>query len=261
MPALIGRPRNLLLDEMPNDVRERMTPHLEHVTMRAGHVLYSENASIRHVYFPLDCVVSMMYIMESGDTGEVAMIGREGMTGVMVFLGDERARSQVVVQSAGQACRLPVPVVNAEFRRGGALMEVSLRYTRSFIGQLMDTAKCNRHGTLDQRLCRWLLLNLDRMPGGELHMTHQLIASALGVKREGVTEAAGRLRRQGAISYRRGHIKVLDRPVLEGAACECYKPDHRQADCSRTHEHRVQAHPSHQSLNALHESIAAGAIC
>jgi len=257
MSALIGRPQNFLLHELPEDVWERIAPHLEHVTMRAGHVLHYEGACIRHVYFPVDCIVSMMYIMQSGNSGEVAMIGREGMTGVTVFLGAGRTGSQVVVQSAGQAVRLPVSSIKAEFRQGGALMEVLLRYTQSFIGQLMDTAACNRHGTLDQRLCRWLLLNLDRMPGGELHLTHQLMASALGVKREGVTEAAGRLRRRGAISYRRGHIKVLDRPVLESAACECYKPDNRRPNSSRTHEHQDRAPPS---FNRLREPIAAAGV-
>lgn len=261
MSALIGRPQNFLLNELSKEVWERLTPHVEHVTMRARHTVYDENACIRHVYFPVDCIVSMMYIMESGNSGEVAMIGHEGMTGVTVFLGAERSGSQVVVQSSGQAVRLPVSLINAEFRRGGTFMEVLLRYTQSFIAQLMDTAACNRHGTLDQRLCRWLLLNLDRTLGGELHVTHQVMASALGVKREGVTEAAGRLRRRGAISYRRGHIKVLDRPVLESAACECYKPDSRRADCSRTHAHRVQVHPSlAQTYGKVREPIAAAGL-
>jgi CRP-like cAMP-binding protein len=223
MLGLDTKPRNFLLSALPEDVFERLEDDLEPVTLRAGEVLHEADACIHHAYFPTDSIVSMMYIMPSGHCAEVAMIGREGMTGVSVLLGVERSSAQVAVQSAGHALRLPARKIRAEFARGGDLMTVLLRYTQTFIGQLVQTAACNRHGTLDQRLCRWLLLCLDRMPGGELQMTHELIALALGVKREGVTEAAGRLRRRGAIDYRRGHIRVLDRPVLEQTACECYR--------------------------------------
>jgi CRP-like cAMP-binding protein len=223
MLGLDSTPRNFLLSGLPEDVAGRLEDHLEPVTMRAGEVLHDADARIHHVYFPTDSIVSMMYIMPSGHCAEVAMIGREGMTGVSVLLGVERSSAQVAVQSAGRALRLPARTIRTEFARGGDLMTVLLRYTQAFIGQIVQTAACNRHATLDQRLCRWLLLCLDRMPGGELQMTHELIALALGVKREGVTEAAGRLRRRGAIDYRRGHIRVLDRPALEQTACECYR--------------------------------------
>jgi CRP-like cAMP-binding protein len=213
----------LLLSALPDEVSERLRPDLELTAMRAGEVLYRADTSIRHVYFPTDAIVSMMYVMPSGHCTEVAMIGREGMTGISALLGAENSIAEVAVQSAGHVLRLPVRPLRAEFARGGELMTVLLRYTQSFIGQMAETAACNRHGTLEQRLCRWLLLSLDRMPDGDLRMTHELIALALGVKREGVTEAAGRLRRRGAIEYSRGRIRILDRPVLEQTACQCYQ--------------------------------------
>jgi CRP-like cAMP-binding protein len=222
MPGLNGNPRNFLLSTLPEEVFERLRPDLEPMTMQAGEVVYQADGCIRHVYFPTDAIVSMMHVMPGGHCTEVAMIGREGMTGVSALLGVEKSIAQVAVQSAGRVLRLPVRQMRAEFARGGELMAVLLRYTQSFIGEMAETAACNRHGTLEQRLCRWLLLSLDRMPGDDLRMTHELIALALGVKREGVTEAAGRLRRAGAIEYRRGRIRVLDRPVLEQTACECY---------------------------------------
>jgi CRP-like cAMP-binding protein len=223
MPGLNGNPRNFLLSALPEEVNERLRPDLEPMTMRAGEIVHETDACIRHVYFPTDAIVSMRYVLPSGHCAEVAMIGHEGMTGLSALLGAENSIAEVAVQSAGRVLRLPVRSLRAEFARGGELMTVLLRYTQSFIGQMAETAACNRHGTLEQRLCRWLLLSLDRMPGGDLRMTHELIALALGVKREGVTEAAGRLRRRGAIEYSRGHIRVLDRPVLEQAACECYQ--------------------------------------
>jgi CRP-like cAMP-binding protein len=222
MPSSYWNPGNLLLGALPEEVGERLRPDLEPVALRAGAVLYRAGAAIGHVYFPTDAIVSMMHVMPSGHCAEVAMIGREGMTGVSALLGTDNSIAQVAVQSAGAALRLPVRLLRAELARGGELMTVLLRYTQSFIGQMAETAACNRHGTLEQRLCRWLLLSLDRVSGGDLRMTHELIAIALGVKREGVTEAAGRLRRRGAIEYSRGRIRVLDRPVLEQGACACY---------------------------------------
>ena len=223
MSELNGNSRNFLLGALPDEVSERLRPDSELMSMSAGAVLYEAGASIRNVYFPTDAIVSMMYVMPSGHCTEVAMIGREGMTGLSALLGAEKSIAQVAVQTAGHAFRLPVRQMRAEFARGGELMAVLLRYTQSLIGQMAETAACNRHGTLEQRLCRWLLLSLDRVPGGDLRMTHELIALALGVKREGVTEAAGRLRRRGAIEYSRGRIRILDRPVLERTACECYQ--------------------------------------
>ncbi|HEX6019856.1 MAG TPA: Crp/Fnr family transcriptional regulator [Burkholderiaceae bacterium] len=167
--------------------------------------------------------------MENGSAAEVALIGLEGMVGLSLCLGDERSSTEVSVQSSGTAFRVPGRALKDEFVRGGALMQVLLRYTQAFIEQMAQTAACNRLGTLEQRLCRWLLLNLDRMPSDELTMTHELIANALGVRREGVSEAAARLQRQGAIHYHRGHISVLDRPALEDRACECYRMDQRCA--------------------------------
>ena len=221
---------NLLLDALPEDALERLTPHLEHVPMPVGRVLYESGATVRDAWFPTSSIVSMHRLMENGSAAEVALIGPEGMLDLSLFLGAERSNTEVSVQSAGHAFRMPARPLKEEFGRGGALMQVLLRYTQSFIAQMAQTAACNRHGTLEQRLCRWLLLNLDRMPSGELSMTHELIANALGVRREGVSEAAGRLQRQGAIHYHRGHLSVLDRPVLESRACECYRMDRRGAE-------------------------------
>jgi len=223
MSELNRTSRNVLLGALPDEVSERLRPDLELMAMRAGDVLYEADACIRHVYFPTDAIVSMMYVMPSGHCTEVAMIGREGMTGLSALLGAEKSIAQIAVQTSGHGFRLPVRQMRAEFARGGELMAVLLRYIQSFIGQMAETAACNRHGTLEQRLCRRLLLSLDRVPGGDLRMTHELIALALGVKREGVTEAAGRLRRRGAIEYSRGRIRILDRPTLEQSACECYQ--------------------------------------
>jgi CRP-like cAMP-binding protein len=191
--------------------------------MRAGEVLYETDACMRHVYFPTDAILSAMYVMPSGHCTEVAMIGREGMAVATAVLGSGRAIAQITVRSGGHALRLPMRQALAEFARGGAFMTAVLGYTQLLIDQLVQTAACNRHGTLEQRLCRWLLLSLDRMPEGDMEMTHALIALALGVKREGVTEAAGRLRRRGAIEYHRGHPHVLDRVALEQTASECYR--------------------------------------
>lgn len=221
---------NLLLDALPEDVLARLAPRLERVAMRVGRVLYEPGAVVRDAWFPAGSIVSMHRLMENGNATEVALIGLEGMVGLSVFLGAERSNTEISVQTPGHACRMPAQALREEFVRGGALMQVLLHYTQSFIGQMAETAVCNRNGTLEQRLCRWLLLNLDRMPDSEMAMTHELIANALGVRREGVSEAAGRLQRQGAIRYHRGHLRVLDRPVLEHRACECYRTDRRGAE-------------------------------
>ncbi|MGH8798204.1 MAG: Crp/Fnr family transcriptional regulator [Caldimonas sp.] len=220
---------NRLLGALPEDVLERLAPHLERVAMPLGRVLYASGAPVHEAYFPTSSIVSMHRLMENGSAAEVALVGSEGMLGLSLFLGAERPNTEVSVQSPGHAFRMSARTLKEEFGHGGALMQVLLRYTQTFIAQMAQTAACNRHGTLEQRLCRWLLLNLDRMPSGELTMTHELIANALGVRREGVSEAAGRLQRDGAIHYHRGHLSVLDRPVLESRACECYRMDRRSA--------------------------------
>lgn len=234
--SILGWPsQNLLLDAMSADVIERLCPDLERVQMPAGQVLYETGVAMRDVYFPATSVVSMSYVMESGSSAEIAMIGREGMVGVPLLLGNASSTLQATVQSAGIGFRLPGRCLIEEFERAGEFMHRLLRYMGFLMGQMEQTAACNRHGSLDQRLCRWLLLTLDRLPGNELTMTHELIAHALGVKRESVTEVAARLRQEGAIEYRRGHIEVLDRPVLEQHACECYQATRslRAAACTR----------------------------
>jgi CRP-like cAMP-binding protein len=229
MPSLSWSSQNFLLNAMPHDVVERLCPDLERIQMPAGQVLCEPGVLLRDVYFPATSVVSMSYMMESGSSAEIALIGREGMVGVPVLFGSASSTVQASVQSAGFGFRLPARCLISEFEQGGKLMHVLLSYAGSLIEQMEQTAACNRHGTLEQRLCRWLLLTLDRLPGNELTMTHEFIANTLGVKREGVTEAAGRLRHRGAIHYRRGRIEVLDRPVLERHACECYRTDRFEA--------------------------------
>lgn len=216
---------NRLLTALPEDALERLAPHLRRVALKVGQVLCESGAPIGEAYFPTSSILSMHRLMENGSTAEVALIGPEGMIGLSLLLDAERSNTEISVQSPGYAFTIPARPFVEEFGRGGAAMKVLLRYTQTFIAQMAQTAACNRHGTLEQRLCRWLLLNLDRMPSGELEMTHELIANALGVRREGVSEAAGRLQRQGAIHYHRGHLSVLDRPVLESRACECYRMD------------------------------------
>jgi CRP-like cAMP-binding protein len=219
--------QNTLLEALPEDVRRRLAPSLALVTMPLGQVLHEPGAAMNAAYFPLTSIVSKVFVMADGHSAPVALVGREGMVGVSLFLGGAQPTSRASVQGAGQGIRLPAQRLQEEFARGGALMQVLLRYTQSFIAQMMRTAACNRRGSLEQRLCRWLLLSLDRSSGGELVMTHEAIADGLGVRREGVTEAASRLQRQGAIRYHRGHISVLDRSVLERHVCECYHAGRR----------------------------------
>lgn len=214
---------NLLLAALPDEVRQRLSLHIERVQMVAGQVLCEPGVPLREAWFPESSVVAISFAMENGSCAEVSLVGREGMVGVRLFLGATSLTVRASVQSAGLGLKLPAPCLLEEFGRGGAVMQVLLRYTGSYIAQIVQTAACNRHGTLEQRLCRWLLMSLDRMPTRELTMTHELIASALGVKREGITEALGRLHRRGAIGCRRGHIEVLERSLLERWACECYE--------------------------------------
>ena len=213
---------NLLLAALSAVELKRLRPHLELTEMNLGESVYESGRQLDHVYFPTDCIVSLLYVLENGASAEIAVVGREGVVGVSIFMGGETTPSRAVVQSAGSAYRLPGQKVKDEFTRGGAMQHLMLRYTQSLITQMAQTAVCNRHHSVDQQLCRWLLLSIDRLQSPEITMTQELIANMLGVRREGVTEAAGKLQKAGVIIYRRGHIKVLDRMRLEGMSCECY---------------------------------------
>ena len=214
--------QNHLLAALPAEERGRLIPHLELVPMPLGAVLYESGSELRHVYFPTTSIVSLLYVMRDGASAEIAVVGNEGIIGVALFMGGETMPNRAVVQSAGHAYRLKGHLLKQEFNRSGELQHLLLRYTQALLTQMAQTAVCNRHHSLDQQLCRWLLLSLDRLPSTELVMTQELIANMLGVRREGVTEAAGNLQKAGLISYRRGRITVLDRAGLEARACECY---------------------------------------
>jgi CRP-like cAMP-binding protein len=215
--------QNHLLAELPESERERLFPHLEPVSLALGKALYESGGQLSHVYFPTTAIVSLLYVMENGASAEIAVVGNEGMVGIALFMGGETMPNRAVVQSAGHAYRLQGQLLKQEFGRSGALQHLLLRYTQALLTQMAQTAVCNRHHSVDQQLCRWLLLSLDRLPSDELSMTQELIANMLGVRREGVTEAAGKLQSAGLIRYRRGHITVLDRPGLEARVCECYE--------------------------------------
>jgi CRP-like cAMP-binding protein len=221
---------NHVLDALPQTEQERLFPHLKLVPMPLGMVLYESGATLRHIYFPTNCIVSLLYVMQDGASAEIAVVGNEGAVGVSLFMGGESTPSRAIVQSAGSAYRLTGARLKNEFNRHGEMLHILLRYTQSLITQMAQTAVCNRHHSLDQQLCRWLLLSLDRLRGNELKMTQELIANMLGVRREGVTEAAGRLQKSGAIRYSRGKIIVLDRPQLEKLSCECYAVVKKESD-------------------------------
>jgi CRP-like cAMP-binding protein len=221
MPA--AQPReNHLLDALPPEDLERLMPHLKLIELPLGHVLYESGGRQRRVYFPTTAIVSLLYMMVDGASAEIAVVGNEGLVGVSIFMGGDTTPSRAVVQSAGCAYQLSGRVLKEEFTRGGILQYRLLRYTQALLTQMAQTAVCNRHHSLDQQLCRWLLLSLDRLTGNELVTTQELISQMLGVRREGVTEAAGNLQNAGLIEYRRGHITVLNRPGLEKRTCECY---------------------------------------
>jgi len=215
--------QNHLLDALPVADYERLAAHLELIPMRLGDVLYESGDRLRFVYFPTTSIVSLLYVMEDGASAEIAVVGNEGILGISLFMGGETTPSRAVVQSAGHGFRLKAALLKNEFGRFGPTMHLLLRYTQALITQMAQTAVCNRHHSVDQQLCRWLLLSLDRLSSNELAMTQELIANMLGVRREGVTEAAGKLQEAGLIQYRRGRITVLDRPGLEARACECYQ--------------------------------------
>jgi CRP-like cAMP-binding protein len=221
---------NSLLAALPDPEWERWQPLLEKVEMPLGQVLYEPGTTLAHVYFPTTSIVSLLYVMENGASAEIAVVGNEGLVGVSLFMGGESTPSRAVVQSAGHGLRLRAQQMKNEFERAGPVLHLLLRYTQALITQMAQTAACNRHHTLDQQLCRWLLLSLDRLRANELAMTQELIANMLGVRREGVTEAALKLQQAGLISYARGHITVLDRRGLESRTCECYAVVKREYD-------------------------------
>jgi CRP-like cAMP-binding protein len=214
--------QNHLLAALSTDVQERIFPFLEPAAMPLGKVLFESGAPERHVYFPTDSIISLLYVMENGASAEISVVGNEGMVGIALFMGGESTTSRAIVQSAGFAYRLLGKRFKDEADRHGDLLFLMLRYSQALLTQMAQTAVCNRHHSIEQQLCRWLLLSLDRLPANQLIMTQELIANMLGVRREGVTDAAGRLQKQGVIEYRRGHITVLDRPKLEQLCCECY---------------------------------------
>ena len=214
--------KNHLLAALPDAEWERWCQRLELIALPLGHVLYESGTTLKHVYFPTTAIVSLLYVMENGGSAEIAVVGNEGLVGISLFMGGESTPSRAVVQSAGHGFRLEAQSMKNEFERGGPVLHLLLRYTQALITQMSQTAVCNRHHSLDQQLCRWLLLSLDRLEGPNLVMTQELIANMLGVRREGVTEAAHKLQEAGLIRYARGHIAVLDRVGLEARVCECY---------------------------------------
>ncbi len=221
-PPQMNPEKNQLLAALPTAEWERWLPQLESVDLQLGQVLYEAGGTLSHVYFPTTAIVSLLYVMENGASAEIAVVGNDGIVGISLFMGGESTSSRAVVQSAGQGFRLKAQSVKEEFNRAGPVLHLLLRYTQALITQMAQTAVCNRHHTLDQQLCRWLLLSMDRLEGNELVMTQELIANMLGVRREGVTEGAIKLQQAGLIRYARGHITVLDREGLEARTCECY---------------------------------------
>jgi CRP-like cAMP-binding protein len=230
MPETNEFKRNHLLASLPEAEWKRWSASLELVSMPLGEVLYEPGVALGHVYFPISSIVSLLYVMENGASAEIAVVGNEGLVGVSLFMGGESTPSRAVVQSAGMGCRLKSQLMKDEFNKAGPVLHLLLRYTQALITQMAQTAVCNRHHSLDQQLCRWLLLSLDRLQGEVLAMTQELIANMLGVRREGVTEGALKLQKAGLIQYARGHITVLDRPGLEARTCECYAVVKREYD-------------------------------
>jgi CRP-like cAMP-binding protein len=222
--------QNRLLAALPAEDYARLEPHLTLVPLPLGEVLYESGIHLRDVYFPTNSIVSLLYALVNGASAEIAVVGNEGIIGISLFMGGETTPSRAVVQSAGHAYRLAGKVLKDEFVRGAAMQHLLLRYTQALITQMAQTAVCNRHHSLDQQLCRWLLLSLDRLASSDLVMTQELIANMLGVRREGVTEAAGKLQSAGLIRYSRGHITVVDRPGLEARTCECYAVVKKESD-------------------------------
>lgn len=222
--------QNQILNALPADARARLVSYLKLVELPLGKVLYESGGLLRHIYFPIDAIVSLLYVLDNGASAEIAVVGNEGVLGVALFMGGETTTNRAIVQSAGYAYRLTGARLKREFGRHAALLHVLLRYTQALITQMAQTAVCNRHHSVDQQLCRWLLLSLDRLNTNKLAMTQELIANMLGVRREGVTEAAGKLQKLGAIKYSRGNITVLNRSQLESSCCECYAVVKKETD-------------------------------
>jgi CRP-like cAMP-binding protein len=222
--------QNHLLAALPEAVYARLQPHLQATPLPLGRVIYEANKAMPYVYFPTDGIISLLYVMNDGASAEISVVGKEGIVGVALFMGGETTPSRALVQCEGHAYRLGADVLRSEFARGGPLQHLLLLYTQALITQMAQTAVCNRHHTVEQQLCRWLLLSLDRLPTNVLSMTQTLIANMLGVRREGVTEAAGKLQALGLINYGRGRITVTDRPGLEAHVCECYAVVKREFD-------------------------------
>ena len=238
MPAPADPQQNHLLAALSPAERERVYPHLQLVPMPLGKVLYESGDVLGHVYFPTDSIVSLLYVLEDGASAEISVVGNEGLIGIALFMGGETTPSRAIVQSAGHAYRLIRRQLEEAFHRHGEMQLLLLRYTQALITQMAQTAVCNRHHSVDQQLCRWLLLSLDRLSSNQLTMTQELIANMLGVRREGVTESAGKLHKLGVIRYARGQITVLDRPQLERLCCECYAVVKKETDrlLPRAHE-------------------------
>jgi len=222
MTSLPSPQQNHLLAALSAAELDPLAAQLQRVPMQLGEILYEPGEQLQYAYFPTTAIVSLHYVIESGASAEIAGVGNEGVVGISLFMGGDTTPSSAVVQTAGHAYRLPRSLLKSQFNRAGPLQRLLLRYTQALITQMAQTAVCNRHHSIEQQLCRWLLVTLDRVPSGQLVMTQELVASMLGVRREGITEAAGRLQQAGVIRYRRGHIAVLDRTGLEGRSCECY---------------------------------------
>ena len=244
MPFTPGPKQNHILAALPGEDYARLLPDMELVPMSLGWPVYESGGRMSFIYFPTTAIVSLLYVMENGASAEIAITGNEGLIGISLFMGGESTTSRAVVQSAGHGYRLKAGILKREFARGGPLQLLALRFTQALITQMAQTAVCNRHHAIDQQLCRWLLLSLDRLKGNELRMTQELIANMLGVRREGVTEAAGKLQADGLIEYRRGNITVLDRARLEERACECYAVVKKEYD--RLLPYRLPTPPSVQ---------------
>jgi len=228
--------KNQLLAALPEPELQRWLPHLEYVDMRLGEVLYEAGSILSHVYFPTTAIVSLLYVMQNGESAEIAVVGNDGVVGISLFMGGDSTSSRALIQSAGGAYRLSAQLMKEEFDRGGPVLHLLLRYTQALITQMVQTAACNRHHSLDQQLCRWLLLSLDRLQGTDMMMTQDLIANMLGVPRDGATEGALKLQVAGLINYAQGRIRVLDRGGLEKRTCECYAVVKKEYDRLLPHQ-------------------------
>jgi CRP-like cAMP-binding protein len=238
---------NHLLAALPAAEFQQLAPHLERFPMRLGETLYRPGEKLHHAHFPTTAIVSMLYVMESGASAEMASVGNEGVLGISLFMGGNTTPSSAVVQTAGLSYRLKANVLQKEFRRHGNTHQLLLRYTQALAVQIGQTAGCNRHHSIEQQLCRWLLATLDRLPSSEIEMTQELVAGILGVRRESITAAAGKLQRAGVLRYRRGHITVVERVGLEAVACECYTVVKNTYSRLRSDGPRRHSHPTEDS--------------